>query len=71
MGKKLHMPVLSGFISSLPQLAWEKGYVVVVVVVQAIHSCNCTKNKFNQNHFIQIYGDPFVTGHASAMLVFM
>ena len=24
---------LSGFISSLPQLAWEKGYVVVVVVV--------------------------------------
>jgi len=27
---------LSGFISSLPQLAWEKGYVVVVVVVANI-----------------------------------
>jgi len=26
---------LSGFISSLPQLAWEKCYVVVVVVVVA------------------------------------
>jgi len=25
---------LSGFISSLPQLAWEKGYVVVVVVLK-------------------------------------
>jgi len=36
---------ISGFISSLPQLAWEKGYVVVVaVVVVAVVDYACLLN---------------------------
>ena len=35
---------LLGFISSLPQLAWEKGYVVVVAVVVVVVDYACLLN---------------------------
>ena len=38
---------LMGLTSSVPQLVWTKGFVVVVVVVVYVYKENCIKNNFN------------------------